>query len=208
MGGGTVPGPETGYPAGGHAGVAKQLGAGTPGPVAAKQGVTQKLVLSGWPRSITWNEFKNVASRPDGVKEDAEILTETIGGDARVREVRGRWLIAEANMKVEVNEIESWVVSSTKSPTLLAHEQGHFDIHGIIVGRDMIKALGKLRERSQARLGNAIGKLMQNYKNRGQAMTEKYDNDTNHGLNATRQAAWEQAIQKAIKNKTSLRAPK
>lgn len=207
MGGGTVPGPETGYPSGGNAGVATQLGAGKPGPIAAKQGVQQKLILSGWPRSITWDEFNNVGQRPSGVKEDAEIFAETIGGDVRVREVRGRWLIAEANMKVEVNEDESWVVTSTKSPTLLAHEQGHFDIHGIIVGRDMISALGKLRERSQARLGAAIGKVMQKYKKRGQAMTEKYDDDTKHGTDAARQSAWEKEIQRAIKNKSSLRAP-
>lgn len=207
MGGGTVPGPETGFPSGGNTGVATQLGAGMPGPIVAKQGVQQKLVLSGWPRAITWDELKDVNQRPDGIKEDAEILTDTIGGDVKARKVRGRWLVAEANMKLEVNEDESWVVTTKKSADLLSHEQGHFDIHGIITGRELIRAVGKLRANSQVGLGTAIGKTMEKYRKKGQAMTDSYDKDTKHGTEPKRQAAWEKAIQRAIKSKTSLSAP-
>ena len=42
---------------------------------------------------------------------------------------------------------------------------------------------------------------------RGQRMTNAYDEDTNHGLAAERQAAWEQQIRNAIDNNTRLTAP-
>lgn len=207
MGGGTVPGPETGYPSGGNTGVATQLDAGKPGPIAAKQGVEQNLALTGWPRTITWDEFDDINSRPSGEHEDAQIRSETIGGDVRIRESRGRWLVAEMNIGIEVDEDQSWVVTASKSSDLLAHEQGHFDIHGIIIGRDAINAVRRLRERTQDRLGAAIRRTMARQRRRGQAMTNNYDEDTQHGTDAARQTAWEREIQRAINNNTSLRAP-
>ena len=207
MGGGNSPGPETGGHSGANTGVATHLGAGKPGPIAAKQGIQQNLTLTGWPRSITWDEFRELTQRPTGENEDALINPVTVGGQAQPAHERGRWMLTELELEIVVNREETWVVLSQKSDALLSHEQGHFDIHGIIVGRDLIRALRGLRERSPARLRRAVRRTMQRHRRLGQRMTDDYDQNTQHGTNSTRQAAWEQQIRNAIDNNSALRGP-
>jgi hypothetical protein len=77
----------------------------------------------------------------------------------------------------------------------------------LIAGRDMLEALKVLRDRSSNRLGRAVGRAMERHRQRAQQMSDAYDDDTEHGLNAVRQAAWETQIQNAIDNNSSLRAP-
>jgi hypothetical protein len=169
--------------------------------------VQQNLRITGWPRDIEWAEFRHISARPAGEREDAQINPVTEGGEARTVRERGRWKLAALELKVIVNLDDSWVVQAKKSDALKAHEQGHFDIHGLIGGRDMLEALKSLRERSNDRLGRAIGRTMERHSQRAQQMSDAYDVDTEHGLNAARQAAWETRIQNAIDNNSSLRAP-
>jgi hypothetical protein len=207
MGGGSVPGPETGQQNRRVTGVAPTGGGGIQGPVAARDGVQQNLRITGWPRDIEWTEFRHVSARPAGEDEDAQINPVTEGGDARTVRERGQWKLAELRLEVVVNRDDSWVVQSKKSDALKAHEQGHFDIHGLIAGRDMLEALRALRDRSSDRLGRSVARAMERHRQRAQQMSDTYDDDTEHGLNATRQAAWERQIQNAIDNNSSLRAP-
>jgi hypothetical protein len=207
MGGGSVPGPETGQQNRQVTGVAPTGGGGVQGPVAASDGVQQDLRITGWPRTVEWAEFRDLTARPAGENEDAQINPVTEGGDARTVRERGQWKLAELELKVVVNLDDSWVVQSKKSDALKAHEQGHFDIHGLIAGRDMLEALRLLRERSSDRLGRSVERVMERHRQRAQRMSDAYDDDTEHGLNAVRQAAWERRIQNAIDNNSSLRAP-
>lgn len=207
MGGGGVPGPEAGDQTNAGSGVIGQSGADSPGPEAASDGVQQNITLGGWPRSIEWREFREVTSRPQGASEDALIASETMTGEASIARVGGQWLLAELAIEIVVNRESSWVVASRKSSDLKDHEQGHYDIHGIIVGRDVVEALRRLRARSQGRLATALRQTMQRARRRGQQMSNNYDEDTRHGLDSARQAAWEQAIRNAIDNNTRLRAP-
>lgn len=207
MGGGGVPGPESGDQSNAGGGNIGQSGADSPGPEAANDGVQQNITLSGWPRSIEWREFHEVSTRPQNANEDALIATETMTGQASIARVGGQWLLAELSLDVVVNRDASWVVGSRKSSELKDHEQGHFDIHGMIIGRDVIEELRRLRARSQRRLASQLRQAMRRARRRGQQMTNNYDEDTRHGLERTRQAAWEQAIQNAIDNNTRLRAP-
>jgi hypothetical protein len=116
-------------------------------------------------------------------------------------------MLAELVLQIVVNRTNSWVVTSRKSAALRAHEQGHFDIHGIIVGRDLVAELRAIRARSNRALGVAIRRKMRQAMRRGQRMTNTYDEDTNHGLDTARQAAWEQQIRNAIDNNIRLTAP-
>ena len=207
MGGGNFPGPQTGQQSSPNPGVTAALGAGKPGPIAAKQGVRQNLSLTGWPRDIEWNEFRDLAQRPSGQNEDAQINPMTHPADSRTVRERGQWKLAELELQIIVNRADSWVVQAQKSSALKAHEQGHFDIHGIIVGRDLVEALKRLRARNNEGLGRAVSRTMQRQQQRAQSMTDAYDEDTRHGTNATRQAAWETQIRRAIDNNATLRAP-
>lgn len=207
MGGGSVPGPETGQQNRRAGGAASAGGAAVPGPIPASGNVQQDLRLTGWPRSIDWDEFREVSERPAGQNEDARINPVTEGGEARTVREQGRWKLAELELHVIVNRADSWVVRSQKSDALKSHEQGHFDIHGLIAGRDMLEALGALRERSNERLARAVAATMRRYQQRAQSLSDTYDEDTAHGRKADRQAAWEAAIRTSIDNDSALRQP-
>jgi hypothetical protein len=165
--------------------------------------------LSSWPRKIAWSEFKEVGSRPDGESEDAQISVE-LGAEKNVSVERenGRFKLGKVTFKMTVKESESWVVGSQKSDALLAHEQGHYDIAGLFY-RDLMTVLQGLRENSGYDLGSEVNRLMQEYDKLADDMSDKYDSslETNHGLNAVRQQAWEKQIQDCIKNGTKMTAP-
>lgn len=207
MGGGSVPGPETGQQNRRNRGVAPTGGGEVPGPIAASDPVRQDLRLTGWPRSIDWDEFREVPSRPAGENEDAQINPVTEGSEARTVREQGQWKLAEIELHVVVNLEESWVVQSKKSATLKSHEQGHFDIHGLISGRDMLEALRAVRARSNERLGRAVAATMRRHRQRAQTMSDTYDTDTAHGTKADRQAAWEAQIRNAMDDDSALSAP-
>jgi hypothetical protein len=207
MGGGGVPGPEIGDQDGPRAGNVGQSGADTPGPEAANEGVQQNISVSGWPRTIRWTEFRELSNRPSNANEDAQVGTETMTGTPVTVRQGGQWMLAELTLEIVVNRANSWVVTSRKSDDLRAHEQGHFDIHGIIVGRDLVEELRSVRARSNRRLGAAVRRKMRQAMQRGQRMTNAYDEDTNHGLTTARQEAWERQIRNAIDNNTRLTAP-
>lgn len=165
--------------------------------------------LSGWPRKIAWSEFKEVSTRPDGESEDAQISVE-LGAEKNVAIERenGQFKLGKVTFKMVVKKAESWVVGSQKSDALLAHEQGHYDIAGLFY-RDLMNALRSLRENSVADLGSETNRLMGEYDQLADAMSDKYDSgqETNHGINTTRQQAWEKQIQDCIKNGKKLTAP-
>lgn len=206
MGGGGVPGPASGNDDQTGSGAIGQSGADTPGPEAANEGVTQDVTMEGWPRSLRWREFQQVQSRPDGENEDAMVAPVTSPGQARLFRQGGQWRVAELTLEVDIRD-QSWVVRSQKSADLLKHEQGHYDIHCIIVGRDLVDPIKGLRARSQGRLAAALRRLLQRAQRRAQRMTDQYDRDTNHGLNEERQAAWDQQFSNARANNVPLTAP-
>ena len=207
MGGATSPGPETERPADSQRATLARGGSSTPGAHGTGNGAQQQLALVGFPRTIGWNEFRKVSRRPPGVHEDALIATETSPGRASMAEDGNQWKLTEFKLRIIVNREQSWVVESMKSPELLAHEQGHFDIHGIIVGRDLLESLRRMRARSSQRLARQVRQAMQQAQREAQQFTNNYDDDTNHGLDSTRQAAWESMISNAINNNSRLSSP-
>ena len=207
MGGGNIPGPESGHEVSPDSGVTSGFGADLPGPIATGQGTQQQLNLTGWPRDIEWSEFREVTERPAGESEAAQINPVNEATQARTARVDGQWMLATLNLQINVNRDESWVVVAQKSAALKAHEQGHFDIHCIIAGRDLIETLRGLRARTNERLGRAVTRAMQRSQQQAQQLTNEYDRDTAHGAKNDRQAIWEAQIRRAISNNSGLRAP-
>lgn len=165
--------------------------------------------LAGWPRQIAWSEFNEVSARPEGESEDAQISVE-LGPEKNVAVERenGQFKLGRVTFKMIVKKAESWVVGNQKSDALLAHEQGHYDIAGLFY-RDLMNALRSLRENSVKELGSEINRLMKEYDQFADDMSDQYDSkqETNHGLNTSRQQAWEKQIQDCIKNGTKMTAP-
>ena len=207
MGGGGVPGPEVGDVQTHDLGNVGQSAGDTPGPEAASDSVEQNITLTGWPRDLRWRDFRQIENRPDGEAEDALVAPETITGEARIFRDGGQWMIAELSLDIIVRREMSWVIRSRRSVDLLKHEQGHFDIHGMIVGRDLVEEIKALRGRSGRRLANALRTRMRRARRRAQRLTDSYDSDTNHGLNEDRQNAWNERFQQAKTTNQPLTPP-
>lgn len=160
--------------------------------------------LTGWPRQITWSEFWEVATRPSGENEDAQIDTQTLQPErVGVAREQGQFRLGNFTVKLIVVRDNSWVVASQKSTTLLAHEQGHFDITGL-VARDLVKALGALRVSTTDELQRDVSRLYAAFDAWAKSLSKQYDDETNNSRNAKIQAEWEVRIRTCIQQGTSL----
>lgn len=91
----------------------------------------------------------------------------------------------------------SWVISSEKTPALLAHEQLHFDISELHA-RKLLKAFNSyIPMRNIRRDLNGIYKKTELERIQ---MQRQYDLETNHGLNEKAQEKWQVKISKELEN--------
>lgn len=100
--------------------------------------------LSGYPRDLTWASFRKVNQSPQPPFQamtsasyaTAGYSTRLIGGEYRPV-FSGRFVAT-----ITINTLGTWVVNQASAQTsdLLRHEQGHFDITGLIA-RDLCRCL-------------------------------------------------------------------
>jgi len=104
-----------------------------PVPEAASESPPE-LRLFGWPRRVDWQEFQTRRTHPWGKARTLASIRSTL-------EVRGleiarvdgeTWGVQRADVSVGVERGHSWVKEGERSEYVRAHEQGHFDITGLI----------------------------------------------------------------------------
>ena len=139
-------------------------------------------------RPLTWADFK---ARPTSDRL-AALTSSTI--DAKVGCVDYQF---SATVRAVFTPNESWVRNMAQaSPALLRHEQLHFDlteIHARLLRQKL--SLVKLDcEKLQPAFGNLTKMAFLTW----QREEARYDQETNHGLNAPRQQAWDQQIQQRL----------
>lgn len=168
------------------------------------QGSTHGPRLKGWPRTITWQEFRAISTRPSGENEDAQIET-TVVQPNRVSIVQEQRRLRLGNYEgtLQIVRNNSWVVATHKTEKLLEHEQGHFDITGLCA-RDLMKALGNLRADTAEELQQEVTRLYEAYDAWGDKLSEQYDEETNRSRNEAAQRDWNARIRTAIQQGTSL----
>ena len=163
--------------------------------------------LTGWPSQISWNQFVDVATRPAGESEDAQIDTQTAQPErVGVAREQGRFRLGDFEVRLKVLRANSWVVAKEKNDSLLAHEQGHFDVTGL-VARDLVKALGALRVSTTDELQREVSRLYETFDAWAKKLSQRYDDETNHGRNTKVQVEWESRIRTCIQQGTSLGTP-
>lgn len=165
------------------------------------------MSVTGWPRNLVWGDFRGIDSAPDGVKEDAQIQVDTSPPSRGIRVLPDRDMLKIGEIRVPVTVVRrgSWVVRSRKSDPLLKHEQGHFDITGLVAW-ELYRALMALR----AATASDLSDLLQENVDRAQVKlaalsgsetdgTEgKYDIETKHGTDAKEQKRWDDLIHDSI----------
>ena len=172
------------------------------------------MALRGWPRQLTWADFRKVDSRPPGSREDAHIESEFSnppGKPFQIVEKGGEFRLSRIVLRVKVDGERTWVVKGAQDEELLRHEQGHFDIIGLLA-REWHRTLQKLRANSEEQLKT----LMRREERRILAKGEHYDpvsgdglydRETDHGQNRGKQKEGNQRPRRLKSSGKPLPAP-
>lgn len=160
------------------------------------------MAVTRWPRSLAWSEFQEIGSRPTGVTENAQIsaITDMPTSDIRVAREGRSFRIADIEIPLVIQSSETWVVTGTKTNALLSHEQGHFDIMGLVAW-ELYRRIMATRAPSTSELSRQINEHVAAAARKLHALsgsdtqTGKYDTETNHGIDATEQQRWKDLIQ-------------
>lgn len=205
MGGGRIPGPigaerEDDDPFG--------RGFTDPVPLGGGSGAAASVVLAGWPRAISWSEFREVGSRPAGATEAAQIHSEVVQPDrVGVTREAGRVRLSGYTVRVRIVAEDTFVVTSQKSDALLVHEQGHYDITGL-TARDMVADLAAIRAGSTADLQQEVSTIIARADALATSLTGLYDGSapggTKNGADAAAQATWNTHLANCGQNNTRL----
>lgn len=180
-----------------------------PGPVGMNDGgqCGQAPRMTGWPSSITWEQFEEKAERPEGETENAFIHAEAdLGANVSVCREEGRLRLAAFVVNLRVVEENCWVVRGTKTDDLLSHEQGHFDLAGLNA-RELMGRLAAIRADSAEELQRRVTEEIEASRVSSQSWSDDYDKDTNHGRKPDRQRRWKEAIQEAMDSGSPFQCP-
>lgn len=183
---------------------------GTPGPVGMKGGGGKcgSATLTGWPRNIGWREFTEIDSRPADEKEDAEIHAEAnLGKEVGICPDGDKIRLGAFTVKLSVLKENSWVVKGTQADDLLSHEQGHYDLAGLYA-RKLMRELEAIRADDAPELQELVTAAIEQSRTDSQAISDRYDDETDHGRKADVQRRWKAAIKDAIDTGDPFKPPK
>lgn len=167
------------------------------------------MSLKGWPRKVRWNEFRALEKPPDGEEGDAYLESRfgtPPGKKYPFKKSKSGWRMDGVEFVISIEGSKSWAVKSKRNKDLLNHEQGHFDITGL-VGREAYKAIKTLRARTQDALREGLGKFNRQMQKKVDRLHERYDKETDHSNNSKKQDTWDKLIKSAITGGTNLRIP-
>lgn len=164
-------------------------------------------VLQGANVILAWSDFRGGVPADRAAGDDAftsASYSVQAGFTWTGRDATKSYHIDTVQITVMLDRIAMWSVASKRTPSLLRHEQGHYDIVAL-AARDLYNDLMELKKSSFASEDEAkdaveaakdplallIGKLESN---NGDGV---YDTNTDHGMNAKNQEKWNNAFSKA-----------
>ncbi|MGI8601345.1 MAG: DUF922 domain-containing protein [Chitinophagaceae bacterium] len=137
-------------------------------------------------RKLNWDDFK---SSPQ-INSDAVASTSTEMGLTYV--VKNN--IFSYNITCNFSKIKSWGI--VKTPYILAHEQGHFDVTEIFA-RKLHKALQEYNF-NYSNYRNDISRIYDNIVEEKEAFQKSYDKHSDHSRNHKHQVQWQDKIQELL----------
>ena len=164
-------------------------------------------------RQLTWNDFRrrnSPAPAPGTTASAAETRVSRLISPNNIHFQRAAFLkppnfkmVEDPDVTIQFDPnswVENWVFTmpATFQTSLLAHEQGHYDI-GSLNASDFFTELQSINISAfaTARTGSAAVQDLRRRLGPVQPIHDKYDHDTNHGLNVGPQAAWTAAFANA-----------
>lgn len=189
-------------------------------------------VLSGFPQVLSWAHFRTVPSSASPPHQ-AQSASAFSMGAWQVALEKGTYRVRGFRINVSVNTAASWSVSAARNnAALLRHEQGHYDITGL-VARDLASSLldlsldeqvvAALKDSGTSRTDHMryaqrefqksvdaygrqarelLGRLQTNPATRSDGI---YDRQTQHGLNQAAQTMWDNRLASLKRSSDSFR---
>lgn len=99
------------------------------------------------------------------------------------------------NMYPSFDKGKSWFLEEHKNEKTLAHEQLHFDIT-VIKACELYRVLKAFP--FSKKFEKEIVALQTNYRIKNEEEQDRYDSETNHGINKEKQAEWEEKIKQQL----------
>jgi len=139
-------------------------------------------------RPLTMADFMG---RPGPSDRLAALTTSDLKADASCRD-----FVFTGTVRATFNPNTSWMRNpATATPALLRHEQLHFDITEVYARIMRQKLLVFQAKANCAKLQPAFNNLTKGVYDQWDREQNRYDAETNHGLNAAKQDYWEKQTQ-------------
>ncbi|MBT8397231.1 MAG: DUF922 domain-containing Zn-dependent protease [Gemmatimonadetes bacterium] len=157
------------------------------------------MAIKNWPSKVTWAQFKKVDKPPGGATTFAHIEGEyrnPPGKQFQVAKVGKHYKLTNVNLVLKVIPAETWVVKGKQDKVLLKHEQGHWDILGLMA-REYHREIKKLRANSVKQLKARFKKLEARIAEKRDKLNSGsggYDTETDHGKKKAAQIKWDALI--------------
>jgi hypothetical protein len=164
--------------------------------VEAREGA---MAIRNWPSKVSWAQFKKVDKPPGGATTNAHIegqYSNPPGKQFQVEKVGKHFKLTNVCLVLKLIPAESWVVKGKQSKVLLNHEQGHWDILGLIA-REYHGEIKKLRASSVKQLKARFKKLEVRIAEKRDNLNSGsggYDTETDHGKKKDQQKKWDSLI--------------
>ncbi len=145
-------------------------------------------------RPLTYNDFTGDYTEHKG--EEAAITASGIGYEYKSGVEHGRMTV-HVKLTPVFYKKDSWFRPDGKNEKVLAHEQTHFDITAIKTC-EMIAAI-KVATFSLENYDKELQFFLEDFTRLTKDEEDRYDAETNHGLNRDKQLEWETKIKARIK---------
>jgi hypothetical protein len=167
------------------------------------------VALTGWPKTLSENDFPGKKTAPPSTNNRVgyDLLAETdasfsSNGTTTGQADDGTWKVTKAVVAVTFSRIGSWMLESVKKdpkqkPLTLAHEQGHFDMLGL-VAREFERKLAALTGDSDSDVQSNYKTLETEMSTKIDTLNDTYDAQVSRNGTATQQAARQKAWLNAI----------
>jgi len=164
--------------------------------------------MGGWPRTLSWGDFPGVEARPPGANDESAQIHSEVDQPERVSVTRsgGQRRVSSLTVTIRIVREDTWVVNSQKTAELLSHEQGHYNITGLM-GRDMGNEILAARAGTLADLQQQVTRIIERYRQRSQALSDQYDTETRNGRDRDAQRRWDDRIRQSMDQGTPFSAP-
>ncbi len=143
-------------------------------------------------KKLNWNHFR-AASDPDS---EFHALSSTGISLSATSKIFRDDIEVDFQIYCFFNPQESWVKSDKHSAALLAHEQLHFDIAEVFT-RKLKRQLNSIRFHPRD-YQQQIDEVFESLLEEMDEIHNRYDRETEHGINATAQAKWNHMVQKKL----------